>query len=369
MQYYIYWDELHRARCKTIMKVIGIDIGGEIKFSYGDSAIKMAVPNVIGSATPGGWSELNPNKSWDNNLIYLDGEEEVYIGELARTQSEIKQFILDQGNLTKIGDIFTLIKAFLPIIIKDQDNDLALGIGVPISTSVEKMKELSAQLKGEISVKIKNDATKEIIEKKFNIKQVYVMPESYGTYYGIVSKQEDTTAIDAVVISLDLLTEISTVYEGRLIRSASRNLVNASLFMLSNKIALALQQESGMIINPHAILESIRTNRNQIVISGKTYDIAAIKEHYMRQISVDIVDTLAELLKALPLEAKVEYFIISGEAMDLFWNEIELLMLEKNLLVDFDPTRVIKVKEPTFANAIGFESMVKKKLTAGDVPK
>ena len=317
---------------------------------------------MIGSSDPVGWGDLTPDKSWENNLIIVDGEEEHYIGELARTQSQIKRFILDQGSLTKIEDIFLLIKAILPILSKDLEDDLILGIGVPISTSIEKMKELSSKLKGKFKVKIRNDATKEEIEKEINIQQVLIMPEAYGTYYKVVSDSQEEIAIDAVVISLDLLTEILTIYNGNLIRNASRNLTNASLFILANKISNALQQQAGLIINPHSILKNIRENQNFVIISGKTYDIEKIKEHYIRQISSEIVDNLIQILDFLPLEAQIEYFILTGEALDLFWTEIQMLILENNLIPDFDMDKIILVKEPTFANALGFEKMVKKRI-------
>ncbi|MHA1291739.1 MAG: hypothetical protein ACTSQJ_03610 [Promethearchaeota archaeon] len=347
-----------------ITLAIGIDIGGEIKFSCGD--IKMAIPNVIGSSDPIGFGELTADKSWQNNLILNDGGNEYYIGELARTQSEIKRFILDQGTLTKIDDIFLLIKAVLPLISKNDNEEIILGIGVPISTNIEKMKELSGKLKGEFKVKIKNEATGEEIERTLNLSQVLIMPESYGTYYDVVSSSEEEIAIDAVLISLDLLTEILTVYEGKLIRNASRNLTNASLFVLANKVALALQQQTGFIVNPHSILENIRSNKDIVQLSGKTYNIGKIKEHYLRQISSEIVDNLISILNNLPLEAKIEYYILTGEALELFWTEIEMLILENNLLDDFNLERIIKVKDPIFSNAIGFEKMIKKKLTSGD---
>ncbi len=348
----------------SITIAVGIDIGGEIKFSY--RGRKLAIPNVIGNSSPVGWGELTMDKRWENNLIVLDEGQEYYIGELARTQSEIKKYILDQGNLNRIEDIFMLIKAVLPILVEEENEDIILGIGTPISTSLEKMKELSLKLKGEYDVKIINDATKETIERKIKIKQVLVLPESYGSYYHIVSSSGIEEVVDAVVITLDLLTEILTIYEGKLMRNASRNLSNASLFVLSNKIALALQQKTGTIINPHSILENIRGNKNKLLLSGKTYDIGKIKEHYMRQISQEIVDNLISALGALPLEAEIEYYIITGEAVELFWTEIELLILEKNVIDPLELDRIVKVKDPIFSNAIGFESLAKKKLEVGE---
>jgi len=310
---------------------------------------------------------LTTDKSWENNLIIVDNEEEYYIGELARTQSEIKNFILDQGSLNRIEDLFLLIKAVLSVLLKEVKDNIILGIGTPISTSIEKMKELSSQLKGEFDVKIINDATKEIIEKKLSITQVLVMPESYGSYYQVVSSFSETnTALNAVVISLDLLTEILTIFEGKLIRKASRNLTNASLFVLSNKIAIALRQKTGIIINPHAILENIRGNMEYVVLSGKTYDIGKIKEHYVRQIAKEIVDNLISVLNNLPLEAEIEYYIVTGEAVELFWTEIEMLILEHNIIDPLELDRIVKVKDPIFSNAIGFESLAKKKLEIGE---
>ena len=82
----------------------------------------------------------------------------------------------------------------------------------------------------------------------------------------------------------------------------------------------------------------------------------------MRQISQEIVDNLVSALSALPLEADIEYYIITGEAVELFWTEIELLILEKNIIDPLELDRIVKVKDPIFSNAIGFESLAKKKL-------
>ncbi|MFO8020296.1 MAG: ParM/StbA family protein [Promethearchaeia archaeon] len=343
---------------------IGIDIGSEIKFSSKEKQFR--IPNVIGSSDPIGFGELTSDKSWENNLILIENEEEFYIGELARTQSEIKQFILDQGNLEKIDEIFQIIKSILPLIVDKEESDIILGIGVPISTSVKRMKELSAKIKGKCEIKIKNEATNEIIEVEKTIKKAFIMPQSYGSYYSIVSNLEKGIALDAVVISLDLLTEILTVYNGEIIRTASLNLTNASLFVLANKISQALQQQTGEIVNPHTILGNIRKKQDQVILAGKNYDIGNVKEHYIRQIANDIVDNLSEVLNSLPLEADVEYYIITGEAVELFWTEIEMLILEHNLIRDLDLDRIIKVEDPIFSNSIGFEKMVKKQLESGE---
>lgn len=221
------------------------------------------------------------------------------------------------------------------------------------------MKVLSAKLKGVVQIKIKNEATGEIIDIEKIISKVLVMPTSYGTYYGFASKSEDKTAIDAIVISLDFLTEILTIYNGQLIRSACQNIKNASLYVLSNKISQALQQQTGTILNPQSILMNIRNNIDQINVGGKIFDIGKVKQHYIQQISKEIVSDLKDLLGALPLEAQIDYFIISGEAVDIFWTEVEMLILEEMLIEELD--RIVVVEDKKFSHAIGFEMMAQKR--------
>ncbi|TFF86448.1 MAG: hypothetical protein EU551_01490 [Promethearchaeota archaeon] len=336
---------------------IGIDIGGYIKFSRKD--IKIAIPNVIGSRTSG-WSGLSSDESWINNLVLIQDGSEFFIGELARSQSDVKHFIMDQGRLDKIDEVFKLIKAVLPLISIEEEKDIVLAIGVPLSTSIEKMKELS-RLKGPVAIKIKNESTDEIKEVELNLKQILVMPEAYGSYYYHVAKYHNSRTINALVISLDLLTEIMTVVEGRIIRQASVNLTNASLFVLANKISLGLQQQTNQIIKPLSIMKNLRDNIDEVIISGKRYNITEIREHYIRQISQEIVDSIKNILNFLPLDLDIEYYIITGEAVPIFWNEIEMLILTNNLIKDLD--RIMVIKDHSFANAIGFELMGEKKIS------
>jgi len=340
----------------NITTTIGIDIGGYIKFSCSEQHI--AIPNVIGVPNPG-WTGLGSDTSWLNNLVLLEEDEEYYIGDLARLQSGVKHFIMDQGRLDKIDEVFRIIKSVIPLITEEKEEEIVLGVGVPLTTSVNKMKELSSKLKGDISINIKNESTKETKVVKKSIKKVMVMPEAYGTYYYYVLKHHNAEAVNALVISLDLLTELMTIFEGRMIKAASTNLTNASLFVLANKICQALQQQTNQIVKPLAIIKNLRDEIDEVIVSGKRYKITNIKEHYIRQISQEIVDNIQRVLNFLPLDAEIEYFIITGEAVPIFWNEIEMLILTNNLIDDLD--RIIVVKDHVFSNAKGFELMAKKK--------
>ena len=103
-----------------------------------------------------------------------------------------------------------------------------------------------------------------------------------------------------------------------------------------------------------------------MVIGGRIANIGKVKEFYIRQISSEIVDNIIEVIRLLPPESSIEYFILTGEACEIFWSEIEMLIIQNHLIKDYDVDRVIKVPDPIFSNAKGFEEIMKKKLASSE---
>ncbi|MHA1264578.1 MAG: hypothetical protein ACTSRS_05005 [Candidatus Helarchaeota archaeon] len=338
-----------------IVVPVGIDIGGSVKLLSG--AQKFNIPCIIGAPNPG-WSGMAPNKSWEENLVLIEGENEWYIGELARFQSELKRLLIEKGRIEKLDEVLLLLKAILALLEFQDDFQLVIATGVPISTDINLMKQMSSTLKGNYQVHLRNDATNEEKEISFEVLRTLVMPEAYGSYYQVVSKSE--VAHDAIIISLDYLTEILTIYQGRPMRMASGNLADASLAVLANKIALALQKASNQIVNPLDLLPNLQQNRNQVTIKGQSYDITESKEYFIREIGTAIADQIKILLSSLPYDAQIEYYIITGEGTHIFWKEIELYLLEEGVIEDLD--KVYIPDDPIFANVEGFENLASKKL-------
>ncbi|MFX0140316.1 MAG: hypothetical protein ACFFDN_42140 [Candidatus Hodarchaeota archaeon] len=339
---------------------IGIDIGGNIKISCGEE--KFSIPSIIGNPNPG-WIGISAKKDLKDNLILFEEGQSFYIGELARLQSEIKSLIVEKGKVEKLNDVFRLIKGVLALSsIKDGDQ-IVIATGVPISTSLDLMKQISSSLKGTFNIHVRNEATSE--EKKFKIEilKTLVMPEAYGSYYQIISKSQSQEASDAIVVSLDYLTEILTFYKGKPMRLASGNLMDASLSVLANKIALVLQKATNQIVSPFDLLPNLQQNRNQVNVAGKIYDITESKEYFIREIGRIIVDQLKILLTHLPYDAKIEHYIITGEGTNIFWKEIELNILEENIIEDIE--KIIIPKDPTFMNVEGFKNLASKTLIRG----
>jgi len=341
---------------KIVTIPVGIDIGGSVKISCGNQ--KFNLPSIIGLPNPG-W-EISFDKEWVNNLVLIEGEEINYIGELARFQSEIKRLLVEKGKLENLNDVFKIIKAVIALLDIEDGQQVVMATGVPISTNVDLMKQMSATFKGSYNIHIRNDATSEEKELTIQILKTLVMPEAYGSYYQVVSEFENNVASDAIIVSLDYLTEILTIYQGRPMRLASGNLMDGSLAVLANKIAVTLQKATNKVVNPLDLLPNIRLNRNQVNIGGKIYDITESKEYFIREIGHVIADQLKTLIVSLPYDAQIEYYIITGEGTNIFWKEIELHLLEAGIIEDIE--KVLLPKDPIFANVIGFENLASKTL-------
>ena len=337
---------------------IGLDIGGSVKLTSGEQ--KYDIPSIIGAPNPG-WSGISPNKEWAENLIFIEEDTEWYIGELARLQSELKRLLVEKGRIENLDDVFRIIKAVLGLLNLEEEPQLVIATGVPISTHVDLMKQMSATLKGKYDVHIRNDAISEEKKISFEVLKTLVMPEAYGSYYHVVARSG--IASDAIVVSLDYLTEVLTIYQGRPMRMASGNLMDASLAVLANKIALSLQKASNQIVNPLDLLPNLQQNRNQVNIKGQLFDITESKEYFIREIGAAIADQLKILIASLPYDAQIEHYIITGEGTKIFWKEIELHLLEEAIIEDID--KVYIPKDPIFANVVGFEHLAKNKLMRG----
>ena len=336
---------------------IGIDIGGNIKISCGEE--KFSIPSIIGNPNPG-WSGISAKKELKDNLILFEEGQSFYIGELARLQSELKRLIVEKGKVEKLDDVFRLIKAVIALTSIKNEEQIVIATGVPISTNIDLMKQISGSLKGTYNLYVRNEATSEDKKLKIEILKTLVMPEAYGSYYQVISESQEQIASDAVVVSLDYLTEILTLYRGKPMRLASGNLMDASLSVLANKIALVLQKATNQIISPFDLLPNIQQNRNQVNVAGKIYDITDSKEFFIREISRIIVDRLRILLSNLPYDAQIEHYIITGEGTSIFWKEIELNILEENIIEDLD--KIIIPKDPIFMNVEGFKKLASKTL-------
>ncbi len=343
-----------------VTKPVGIDLGtSTIKLSAGESLAR--IPSIIGEPNPG-WTGMVTDKSWINNLVIDLGDDgEYYVGELARLQSEVKKPLASEGKMKSVKYTIIAIKAALSLIMKTGYEQFVIATGVPVATSQDEMLKLSRDLKGAHDIIVRNDATGETKELHAMVEKCFVMPEPYGTYFGVLKESGENRAVDAIIIDIGHgSTDILTMYAGRMIRTASGSLEEAT-DTLTNRLARALQDQTGKIIRPFDLMKVIEQRKNTIMIAGETWDIGDLVDHYSHSIAEVIVDETRRLLNNLPPDAWIEKVILTGGGAYVFGDHIKKLLWESNIVKS--PDEVLIPAEPVMANAKGFELIAKTKIS------
>jgi actin-like ATPase involved in cell morphogenesis len=182
----------------------------------------------------------------------------------------------------------------------------------------------------------------------------------YGSYYEILKTSGESRAVDAVVVDIGAgATNILTVYEGRLMRTASGS-VQESINTLAQRIASNLNQQTGKILRPFELVKAIEKGQKKVMIAGEQYDIAETIDYYVGTISDIIVDELTTLLNTLPPDAWIERVILTGGGAEVFGVNMKSILTEHNIVKS--PEEVIVPKDPVLANALGFQKIAQARI-------
>ena len=334
------------------MKFAGMDLGtSTVKVSTNNNENLFKIASVIGDVNEG-WTGMSVDTSWVNNLVLEQSGKEYFVGELARTQSEIKRPIASEGKMKSADDAFIAIKSTLALAAEDGD-EFVMCAGVPVATPMGEMKELSRLLKGSHEIKMRNDSTGEKRVINVDVKKCLVIPEPYGTYYLTLRQKGEESAIDAVMIDIGHgSTDFLSMYQGRPMRTASGSL-NEAVDTLTSRIAKKLQDQTGRIVRPFDLMKSIELGRDQVMLGGETFSIKEVKEYYAEQIARIMVDETERLIASLPPDAFVELYICCGGGAYTFGEHIRNALAEMKMIAK--PEDCIIPDDPVMSNAMGFE--------------
>jgi len=334
------------------IRTVGIDLGtSSIKISAGPRKLKF--PSIIGEPNPG-FRGITMDKSWENNLVIeLENGEEYYVGELARLQSLVKIPLAREGRMKSAKDALIAVKAALGLIAERPEEVFVIATGVPVATGQAEMETLSRSIVGTHEIRIKNDATGDKKITKVKIVAAPVMPEPYGSWYYVLKKKGEKTAIDSVIIDIGYgSTDILTIYNGTILRTASGSIVEA-IDTIVTKLAQYLNEKTGRMIKPEMLISTIEKGLMAVNIGGTTYDISPQINALSEYVARVIADELARLLDTLPPDALIKYFILVGGGVYLLGPKLKEALLARGFVKS--PEQIIIPDDPVMSNAMGFE--------------
>jgi len=345
---------------KKVLRSVGIDLGtSTIKMSSNNGESLIKIPSIIGDPNPG-WTGMTLDKTLETNLVLEEGGQTFFVGELARLQSEIKRALASEGKMKSIKDAVMAIKAALSLFIKGDGEHILVATGVPVATSQEEMSTLSKGLSEEMQINVKNDATGETFSYDVTVEKCLVLPEPYGSYYQILKTSGESRAVDAIIVDIGHgSTDILTVYQGRLMRTASGSLEEA-VDTLTTRMARSLQEQTGKIIRPFDLMRTIEKNLKAVMVGGQQFDVSEVKNYYIENISELIIDETTRLLGTLPPDAWIERVILTGGGAYVFGDVLKQKMWESNIVKS--PEEVVVPSNPVMCNAMGFELIAQSRM-------
>ncbi|MBD3190336.1 MAG: hypothetical protein GF308_06815 [Candidatus Heimdallarchaeota archaeon] len=342
---------------------IGIDLGtSTIKVSCYKGQILNKIPSIIGDPNPG-FTGLLIDKSLLNNLVLREKNRSYYVGELARLQSDVRRPIASEGKVRNTNLSVLAIKAALSIIEEEMagnnNKELVIATGVPIATSREEMKKISAAVTGSHKIHVINDATEQEKKYQFNIRRCFVLPEPFGCYYRMLVLKGEQRAVDSVIIDIGHgSTDILSIYSGRMMRMASGSIVEA-VDTLTERISRALTEQANKIIRPYELMRTIETGQDTLQIGNEILDISSAKHYYIQAIARIIADEVTKLVGTLPPDAWIEEMLLTGGGAHIFADEIKKELVELQVIVHENEISV--PEDPVMANALGFEMIAEKR--------
>jgi len=330
---------------------VGIDLGtSTIKVAYKEKRFK--IPSIIGEPNPSPFQAITAiDTSWENNLVIKIGDEEWYVGELARLQSIIKIPLAREGKMKDAKSALLAILSALGLVLPEEKTAAIIATGVPVATSENEMRELSKLAVGHHKFRIKNEATGS--EKEFNVKILAapVLPEPYGTYYYTLKKMGIKKAFDAVIIDIGYgTTDILSIHKGVMVKPASGSCTEA-VDTIVEKLVAYIESKTGELLKPEAIAIALEKGL-KIAVKGVTYDLKPQVAALANYVAKSIIDTLDRLLRNLPADAMIKYYIICGGGAYILGPYIKKALTET---YGVKSEQIIVPDEPILSNALGFE--------------
>ncbi len=339
-------DKTENLQWQTSSKNIGVDLGyGFVKVINGDKNLKFA--SVVGVGKKLGFNSLiDLPKSFLDELFVEYNDDFYFVGDLAVRQSNLATRSLDQHRISDFNAKILLLTA-LGILNKWDGEDFNIVTGLPVSYYAQYKKEWEKNFLGGHSITFIGDKVDK--RKTFNIKEIKLVPQPFGSLYDKVlnnyGKVEDEELLDMVIGIIDIgykTTDFVVANQMELIEHLSFSNNNG----LSNAyriIANQIRTEYGIEKEPHKLDKILE--KNTLRVAGKKYDISDIK----KEVYLKIADKIITEIHSYWDYKDFDIILLTGGGGHAMADYI---------LPHFSNMEL--VNEPQYANVRGYQKLAKK---------
>lgn len=270
------------------MRILATDIGfGYTKAT--DGRLSQLFKSIVGEANPGQFAEaVLPAQLATPRHFEIDGSE-VFVGELAESQSRGRSFTLDPSQFIQSYARTLGLAAIAPYV--EHGEPVRLVTGLPVSFFRKHRDALTTQLQNRHAVTIVH-GNGEREEKSIYIEKVRVIPQPFGSLFNLMlndagkAVQQRFVTEKIGVIDIGFRTADFAIAEKTRYSERGSLSTDSGMSVAFNAIAGALHEKSGTQIELYRLYEAV--TRGTIKIRGSRYDITGLVQQAFQQLAARI---------------------------------------------------------------------------------
>lgn len=274
------------------MDVVGIDVGfGYTKAFNGENSV--IFKSVLGDATQIQFkSSLGPDRSDSNLHVTLDGKS-YFLGRYAESQSNVREFTLDQDKL--ISDFVKVLAITAIGVCCKNSTSLNVVSGLPVGFLTRDYKRFADLITGRHEIIFHNDDKKDVT-RRIHINQVHMIPQPVGSIFNLLMddsgkiNDQDLSQQKIGVVDIGFKTTDFSIFDRLQYIERSSTTLDTGISKCFSVIANKLRQESGVDIELYRMFDFMESGT--IKIRGKEYNLTNLKKkvytHAATAIAADV---------------------------------------------------------------------------------
>lgn len=273
------------------MLMAGVDVGfGFTKATDGESATLFK--SIIGEPQP---------RSMDDNFFSSEsipglhltlGDRSYFVGELAESESRVRQFTLDQAQLVTQHFKILALAALAKLVPGRVPFNVVTGL--PVGYFLEYREVLTRTLQGEHKLLIHDGSEgKEVL---LHINRVKVIPQPYGSLVDYLFREDGTVmradeARQKVgVVDIGFKTTDFTVCKGFRHSERGSRTTDTGVAKAFTYISEALNDMSGVNVEIYRLYDAVR--EGSIKIRGAEYDLSKVKDEVFGRLATAVLSDM-----------------------------------------------------------------------------
>jgi len=273
------------------MLMAGVDVGfGFTKASDGETSTLFK--SIVGEPQPRSMEENFFSSEAVPGMHLTLGDRSYFVGELAESESRVRQFTLDQAQLVT-QHFRTLALAALARVIPGRV-PVNVITGLPVGYFMEYKDKLSQALVGEHTLMIHDSA--EADEVVLNINRARVIPQPYGSLVDYLFRDDGTVLrADAArqkigVVDIGFKTTDYTVCKGFRHSERGSRTTDTGIAKAFTYISEALNDMSGVNVEIYRLYDAVR--EGSIKIRGAEYDLSKVKDEVFARLATAVASDM-----------------------------------------------------------------------------